>query len=148
MNNIIWNSLWSCEDWSYKNFVYYINEVFNKIWINRVKNDILLKNHKILELLSMVDIDITNNITSDLSRLGLNYIWHFSSEDTSLSDFLQRNKADIKSWKTLFWFIYDDLKISHIVFVSKYADTKYIDNILDNIKKDINKALANTNINI
>ncbi len=148
MNNIIWNSLWTCDDWINKNFVYYINEIFNKIWVKRVKNDILLKNHKIVELLSIVEPDITNDVTDELYRLWLTYIWHFSSENDELSKFLENNKSDIKTWKILFWFFYEGLKISHVVFVSQYVDTKYIDNIINDTKKDINKSLPSININI
>lgn len=148
MNNIIWNSIWSNEDWINKNYSYFIKELLKKIWINKINNDILIKNHKIIDLLSVTDFEINNNIEQNLCNLWLTYIWDFDNEDSQLIDFLEYNKKEIKSWNILFWFVYDWLKIVHIIFVSNYFDANTVNDAIEYNKKEIHKSLYDLNINI
>lgn len=148
MNNIIWNSLWSCEDWYNKNYVYFINEIFKKIWVRRVKNDILFKNHKFIELLSIVDFDINSDIEAQLYKLWFNYKWNFWDETNDFNNFLEKNKKDIKSWNILFGFIYDGMKISHIIFASQFVESDYVENLIEENKRAILQCIADNNINI
>jgi len=91
MENIIWEMLWSEEKWNKKNYLYFLKSVLKLVWIKKLSNKVSIKNHRFIEILSLLNEEITyvsSNI--DLSWYKIKNM--FLIEDEDLKKYLELNK--------------------------------------------------------
>ena len=90
MENIIWEMLWSEEKWNKKNYLYFLKSVLKLVWIKKLSNKVSIKNHRFIEILSLLNEEITyvsSNI--DLSWYKIKNM--FLIEDEDLKKYLELN---------------------------------------------------------
>ncbi len=141
MENIIWEMLWSEEKWNKKNYLYFLKSVLKLVWIKKLSNKVSIKNHRFIEILSLLNEEITyvsSNI--DLSWYKIKNM--FLIEDEDLKKYLELNIYYIKSWELLIWFLYNWITVKSVVFWKQINDDWVINDNIIKISKRVNSSLS------
>lgn len=141
MEKIIWNELWSSKNKETRNFSFFLNSILKSIWIKRLKNEVLLKNHRFIEMLSLLNEEITY-VSTDLDWSWYKIKNMFLIEDEDYINYLKLNISKIKSWDLLIWFLYNWITIKSVVFWEQIKDDWVINDNIIKISERVNSSLS------
>lgn len=142
MEKIVWEKLWTSEWRRFKGYIFFLNSTLNKSWIKRLKNEILLKNIRFIEMLSILNEKIIH-VSTDIEWSWYKVQNMFLIEDEDFISYLKSNIDKIRSWDLLIWFLYNWIVIKSIVFWTQIVENSVIDKNIKSFSERVYSLFSN-----